>query len=300
MSRAVNRHSTGGANSLSLAVKKFVDKEKEFKSFIESINAQNMIMASGLKLSGEYSNVILSANVEDEETTQSYLTEQRNRIKDICKKSVISTRYADCFALTMNDVSIEIQNQALRNQNGAGTQDLDSAAFDYEQLISTKMQEHKANQDKNSIPIDEDRTMRDCRKRLGEKDTRKKSRHSATEEEDDDELEVVNESANVSELKCPITQMIFKNPVRSKVCNHLYEHDAVKKHISSNQGKVPCPIPGCSNRLALDQLERDIETELKVKRYQKKEEASKRQRTENAVMDDDGNEVTTGGTTIIE
>ena len=75
--------------------------------------------------------------------------------------------------------------------------------------------------------------------------------------EDDDELEVVEESKVDIKKKviCPITRCEFVNPVKkwvffnfflyiSKACGHTYSRDAIY-HLLNSQRTTKCPVAGC-------------------------------------------------------
>jgi SUMO ligase MMS21 Smc5/6 complex component len=199
--------------------------------------------------------------------------------------------------MTLRDMENEIQNQSARNES---TQDDQEASTDFEREIHRRMDERKAVQDRESIALEHEEIMRNCSNMLGEKETKRKSRKGTMEDEDED-LEVLNpSSSSANELKCPITQALFKNPVRSKVCGHVYDEEATKHCIASGRGKMACPIPGCNNRnVTREQLERDVQTALKLKLHLRRMESSaKKQRTDNVLEDDD--DVKDSGTTIIE
>jgi len=301
MSSRGNRQSFGGTNSLSYAAGKFKSKENEFKDAITKYSSPALLFAESMKISGEYEKAIVGAKVEDDDATRKFLTEQRNRLKDLCVKSVISSRYAQSFGLTVVDVNTEIQNLYSRTQNTQENQISEENTMNYEQYINNKMQEHLTNQERNSSTVDDERVVRNCHEILGEKVSKKKSRQSSADDEDDDELEVVD-SSNEATLKCPFTQQFMTKPMKNKICNHVYEEAAIRDHIRKASGKAVCPIPGCGNRkVSLDQLEEDPIMAMRVKRHLKREETAKKQRIENSLKTDDGDdEIQGGGTTIIE
>jgi SUMO ligase MMS21 Smc5/6 complex component len=302
MSSRGNRNSIGGSNSLSYAAGKFKSKENEFTEAIGKITQSALFFADSLKVSGDYEKAILGSKVEEEEASRNYLTEQRNRLKALCAKSVLSTRYAQSFGLTASDVHMMIMNQSSRTQHES--QNAEETTTNYELFMNGKMQEHLTHQEGNSIAVDDEPIVKKCRKALGEKESKKKSRQSSAEDDDDDdELEVMDSSNTGERLKCPITMKLLTNPVKSNICEHVYDEAAIRDYIRKSAGKALCPIPGCNRKISLDQLEKDPVTEIKVKRYLKKEEAAKRQRIEHSVNlegDDFDNEFKDGGTTIIE
>uniref|UniRef100_A0A8C7E6Q1 E3 SUMO-protein ligase NSE2 n=1 Tax=Naja naja TaxID=35670 RepID=A0A8C7E6Q1_NAJNA len=69
-------------------------------------------------------------------------------------------------------------------------------------------------------------------------------------------LEQVDEDLTMSlsqrKFICPITQEEMKKPVKSKICGHTYEEEAILEHIRRRQQhkkKVNCPQVGCSREV---------------------------------------------------
>ena len=90
--------------------------------------------------------------------------------------------------------------------------------------------------------------------------------------ESDEELELVeNDPGAESEqaLKCPFSGMLFENPVKNKVCGHVYSKSSIMTMFQSR--KYSCPVAACTNRrISHDQLEDDIEMAEKVRRYKRR------------------------------
>eukprot|EP00904_Undaria_pinnatifida_P007879 jgi/Undpi1/4220/HiC_scaffold_16.g07586.m1 len=64
------------------------------------------------------------------------------------------------------------------------------------------------------------------------------------EDEDDD---VIIDRGNAVSLICPITSATFKDPVRSKDCNHTFEKAAIDNHIKiAGNKEAKCPVAGCA------------------------------------------------------
>ncbi|GMT33140.1 hypothetical protein PFISCL1PPCAC_24437 [Pristionchus fissidentatus] len=76
-------------------------------------------------------------------------------------------------------------------------------------------------------------------------------------EEDEEEMEVV--SATYSK-KDPITKEDIKEPVKNRICGHVYDKDSVKEFIQMNKANrmaiYQCPVQGCGNKnnLSMDDL----------------------------------------------
>lgn len=58
----------------------------------------------------------------------------------------------------------------------------------------------------------------------------------------DEEIMFMNTENTV--LKCPITTTEIVNPLRSKVCNHVFEKDAILRYLKFAQSGLNCPVAG--------------------------------------------------------
>ena len=99
----------------------------------------------------------------------------------------------------------------------------------------------------------------------------------------DDEIQVqVNSASQRSHLICPFTTTLMEDPVKNKVCGHIYSRAGIENHVKQrqrNRGACACPVPGCSNRnITLDQLETDLRTQQMVRREQRRLDHEKEQR----------------------
>jgi hypothetical protein len=95
---------------------------------------------------------------------------------------------------------------------------------------------------------------------------------------EDDDADVVMQQA--TQTTCPITKQPFREPVRSRVCGHVFEHVAIRQCFSTTNGydgdglevvtavggngergrrgqrpSIRCPVGGCPHRLTLGDLE---------------------------------------------
>merc|ERR1712130_134561 len=102
--------------------------------------------------------------------------------------------------------------------------------------------------------------------------------HNHKEDDDDDEdIDIVIDRAanvNIGSIKCPLTQRVFVEPVKSRECGHTFEREAVENYIESQEQRQEmsdCPLPGCNNILTKDQLIRDVMMEKKIKAQSKQD-----------------------------
>lgn len=61
----------------------------------------------------------------------------------------------------------------------------------------------------------------------------------APDEERDEELEEI-ETEVTTIPKCPILQIEVQNPVKSKLCHHIYDKRGIEQYLKQKGGKVRC------------------------------------------------------------
>ncbi|EGV64516.1 hypothetical protein PSN45_004830 [Yamadazyma tenuis] len=62
----------------------------------------------------------------------------------------------------------------------------------------------------------------------------------------------------------PISLMMYKNPHKSRRCNHVFELEHIKTHLQSH---VTCPVAGCESQIRTSDLVPDKLMALRVKVY---------------------------------
>ena len=70
--------------------------------------------------------------------------------------------------------------------------------------------------------------------------------------------------APAEQTKCPLTQKEMIKPMKSKICGHNYDHDAIMQHISRGRGRAKCPV--CGQLLTKTDLEHNTVLEHSIKR----------------------------------
>ncbi|KAG9315911.1 zinc-finger of the MIZ type in Nse subunit-domain-containing protein [Chiua virens] len=70
--------------------------------------------------------------------------------------------------------------------------------------------------------------------------------------DDEDELEI---GGVTQDYKCPITLVVFENPMTSQVCGHSYSRAAIQEFLkrAGMHGKA-CPTSGCNKRITMENL----------------------------------------------
>ncbi|KAL3940671.1 MAG: hypothetical protein SGBAC_004836 [Bacillariaceae sp.] len=147
---------------------------------------------------------------------------------------------------------------------------------EYSTFINENKEKELSMINQNSVEITQERMYLDMCTNLGD----------VSAKDQDDELEVVGGSTTMS-LKCPITGTLLQDPMRNKVCHHVYSKHAILSY--ARKGNAKCPNVGCGNiTLSIGQLEDDHQTGRLVKREKIRLEEEKRQRTQNAMeLEDD-------------
>lgn len=75
------------------------------------------------------------------------------------------------------------------------------------------------------------------------------------ERQNDDDMEMTYGTRR--NLKCPLTLLLFVEPMRSKKCPHVFSKAAIFSMIQGNRGRCECPIPGCEQILTTNDLQPD-------------------------------------------
>jgi len=90
---------------------------------------------------------------------------------------------------------------------------------------------------------------------------------------DDDDLIIEDTGGEIFSLYDPWSKALMKNPVRNKMCGHIYDRDSVMLIIKDNIG-IRCPVLGCANKTYIQpaHLVEDANVRRKV-RQQMAEEA---------------------------
>lgn len=70
--------------------------------------------------------------------------------------------------------------------------------------------------------------------------------------------------APVEQTKCPLTLKDMVKPMKSKICGHNYEQDAILQHISRGRGRAKCPV--CGQLLTKADLEHNAVLQHAIKR----------------------------------
>mmetsp|Transcript_32863 Transcript_32863/g.69140 ORF Transcript_32863/g.69140 Transcript_32863/m.69140 type:complete len:293 (-) Transcript_32863:1629-2507(-) len=282
MARGRNSHHGAGGGAL-LACTRAIERTEDQKKSVKSLQVRVKFIAEAIRPNSDIANVLQEfdggAGADD------FLSSISNRLKAVAEGNAKRMYEIANFKDAMEEVRTEVTNRQNENHEAADATD---DAPDYERSIHEAVERirQKRQNDSSQMPPEDHALNIEIREALGEK-IQKKSRASRGGDDDDDDLEIVhNQNDDEHTLKCPITGMLFENPVKNNVCGHVYDRAGLDQMIKTR--KLNCPIPGCTNKsLSLSQVEVDEEMKLKVKRHKTREEAEKRKRDLEEEDDDD-------------
>lgn len=297
MARGRSSHGGGRERGALLACNRAIDRQEDFRKGIKALHFRAKQLAEALRPDGRIAEVLL-AESDGSDAANDFLQSTHDRLKALAEGNAKRMCEVDVFVDAAKELRGQVEDAAPADGEGGDDDDDAADAPDYERSLHEAMERIRAARESDpSLPPPEDHVLsREVREALGEH-VKKRSRASRGGDDEDD-LEVVrNQTDDVHALKCPVTGMLFKDPVRNKVCGHTYDRAGLMQLL--NNRKSTCPIPGCSNnKLSLDQVEDDEEMKLKVKRYLAREVAQRKKRQLEEEDDMDEGEGT--GYTILE
>lgn len=83
-----------------------------------------------------------------------------------------------------------------------------------------------------------------------------------TEEESQGDLAMTEADINT---RCPYTGCVMQDPVRNKLCGHVYDRVGILTYIKQKKSKAKCPVGGCGNAEPIH--ESHLEDHRDMKRY---------------------------------
>lgn len=84
--------------------------------------------------------------------------------------------------------------------------------------------------------------------------------------EEEDEEDIIFADGRSLPVKCPITLQLFVDPVKNKLCNHVYSRLSIDQYVSSAGGRATCPVVGCSSIVTKESIAPDLEVQAKLDR----------------------------------
>ena len=263
-------------------------QERQYRRYIE----QNETMGTGIAMRlarGEQLEGLLgnnnNNNDDDDDDDDDFAGKCRETLKVLAADNVVKERQLKAYVAA---IRVVIQNASdttsattttttTNNTNNNDDGKENNATNEFKEQMETEYAKALHTIEQNSVLITQEPSYLKLCKQLGE------------DEDEDDELAVVNDHGakhGASGIKCPLTMAIMEDPVRSRVCKHSFDRHAIVAHLRRFQS---CPVPGCGNHsMTIAELEDDPETTMRVRRYKKRESATKKARAQSAIdMDDD-------------
>jgi hypothetical protein len=268
----------------------YVDEQKQS---VKKVQIRACMMAEMLHSESDVAKILK----ESDDGANEFLNLSSSRVKSIAEGNVKRMYEIEYFMDAVKEVRNEVEQKqhaaaaSAGGGEGGGAATTNNAADEpnYERSMQDALERarERGENDPNREPTDEHELMIEMREKLGEKIQKKRSRKSGGGDDSDDDLEVVrNNVDDENALKCPITGMLFVNPVKNKVCHHVYDRAGLSQML--NARKHTCPVPGCANKnVSMTQVENDEEMVLKVRRHQKRLKADKKKRDMEDEEDDD-------------
>lgn len=301
LSSSSRRRSRTPYDATLLAADRIISKEREYVGQIERMQAAALQLAEKISFNGDVQKALLDnsdvkvgnkdQNEERKkanEDIEHFLKEQREKVKALSVGNVKRLQDVELFVKALGSIRDDIRTkQDIEGNESASLEETDAINNppDYQLIIKEKMEDLRENAKNNDISEDfiyEHRYCRNVRERLGEKEKKRKPRRSrGGYDDEEDELEIIdsNTNDNQNSLKCPMTGTLFENPLRNKVCGHVYSKAGFEMMLQTRNRK--CPVVGCLNQnVTRAQLEEDYEMEMRVKRYKNRIQREKQAQNE--------------------
>lgn len=226
-----------------LIVDQMVRKEKQYMAGVKENHDLGLALASRLQKGSTVEGLLDPAQA----------SKYRERVKALSQKNVLHERKVKAFCSSLRKIK--------------NTQE---PAEDYQQVLSSTIEKEMEAITQNSVEVHQEPKYLDICQELGE----------VSADNQDDELEVLNNESSVN-LKCPLSGALLENPVRNKVCKHVYSKQHIMHHLRTDRR---CPAVGCGNNLVTaEQLEDDSKTARLVQREKIRQEKERTQQSQHAM-----------------
>lgn len=314
------RNGHGASDAAVHAADRYLAKEGEYRSGVKKIQAAALMLADRLALKGEIESALLQHKKDSDDfdahrlDAESFLDEQRNKLKALCEGNAIKFRDIDRTVKAVGDIRDGVQQTDFEEQQRSREAAQDESGQeenidhtegnppDYESSIAEKIKQLREQEE--DIDVQDEDFAVEIRNRLGEKESKKRKGRGGGVDDDEEDLEIVrNNGAPDQEatFKCPITGTLFESPVKNSVCGHVYSKAGLSHLLKAKNHQ--CPVPGCTNnKLSKDQVDDDPETVMKVRRYQLRlqQEKARSQYDDEELGEVDGEDAVNGRMTVIE
>lgn len=278
-----------------LAADRILSKGDEYKKVVKRIHANACMLAEKISIHGDVQKALLQDDADhennnagkadekkadDEVGAEPFLIEQRTKLKEFTAENVRRSQDLEYFLRALDSVRADVRakqqvEEGNNTINGSGEEEHTTVSPDYTKVIQNKIDSLRVQSQMSDVSdssVYDHQFCQEMRARLGEKEKRRKKSSSTRrscggDDDDEDELEIIPTQSTDSEktLKCPITGTWYEKPLRNKLCKHVISTAGFE--LMSKTKKFACPVYGCTNKYTKDQLEDDIEMEMKVARH---------------------------------
>ena len=229
---------------------------------------------------------------EDKAKVQEFLAGERGKINDLSLLTVEAELETDAFLESIKT----FRDKILAQEDEQSSSNNDDIYTNVEKILTEEMDRALTERKASNPPESHEKYQQICEE-LGIEVARAKKKN-----DEDDEIEVVRNNTGTAGgvtsqgtsaqavPKCPITSMDMEDPVRNKICGHVYSRAGIE-HMMRGKGFCKCPIAGCNNyKVTPDQLEKDLEMELLVKRAQVRKRKAEQTLSQSAELVDSDEE----------
>lgn len=189
----------------------------------------------------QFATVLKELVLDDDirEELQPFLEEQKRRLIKVAENNAMQQRDVNAFCAALAQV------QQVRS----------GGDIDYEKALARELKKAQENTSMN-LELDQEAMVREVKDNLG-----------MIVADADSDLEVMADQGHET-LKCPISGGLFEEPVKNRVCKHIYSKAALIGILQQNRGRsIRCPMPGCKNsNLTLESCVPDKGMEFKVRK----------------------------------
>jgi hypothetical protein len=271
----MSRYASNASGGLAAAamLDSIARKENSYKEGIQQNHLLCKTAANRLyKETGDLEETLMmmvkdSSSIIGEDEVQAFLEEQRGRLQKLAESNVLRERTVDTFVSSVKRLQQEVGSaQSRQSQNESS----DENVVDYEARLNELMDQEDVRREPTRLPVAQETYCRELGTELGMKDVFEKAKRA---NDDDDDIEVMMGSRTAVQLKCPVTSQFLEEPVKNKLCGHVFSKRGIMHMLKS--GPCRCPVAGCTNsRVTQEQLEDDAATALLVRREIRKLQAA--------------------------
>jgi hypothetical protein len=247
-------------------VQQMLRKEQAYRTGIKDNQSLANALAQRLNRGGELETLM----------GEDALSDYRARLKTLAEQNVQQDRHLSAF--------LQALGKSVGGNNGNNENNMENYQVALEEAMETEIQ----TLNRSSVHVHQEQYYLDMLSKLGESTAHTNNTAAggaAGGNDDDDDLEVLDAESTVN-LKCPLTSTLMVDPLKNKMCRHIYSKIAIFEHLKHDR---KCPVFGCRNHnVTSDQLEPDMETAHLVRREKIRQQHEQQQQNQNAIdMDDD-------------